>query len=184
MSTIAWRSGKRTFTILLVSVALAAVGCFYRPSSLSIDSTPATPGEAVVIGRVRVVLFKGGEMWWHGTEWFEVFVYRDGVEKAAYHSLTEDGSFAWHLFPGQYTIIGFYMRGPSLFVQEPLRVDFVIPEGNPFVYIGTLRLQFMSTTMMPEVSVEDDYQAAVNAFRTQHRASADVVKILMVVERP
>ncbi len=98
--------------ILILALLLTSCASPRPPSPIALSDTKALhQGEAVVFGRVRVFLH-GESIDWdsfiHLDSAFRIHLLPDAGAKPISYQLTGDGSFAWHLPPGRYSLTGFH----------------------------------------------------------------------------
>jgi hypothetical protein len=119
------------------------------------------PEEGIVLGRVRVM--EGGEEQWLsllGESKFGLVLLPGDPSQAVYVPLKDEGSFAWHLPAGRYTISSFEWRSHGVLTGRVFATFDV--RRDEAVYIGTLSILFTGNRY--SLGVVDDYGAAVEDF--------------------
>jgi hypothetical protein len=142
------------------------VGCSTTRESASVRLAPGlTPpaGESVVFGRFDVRVGGRQETWKPGvlSHGLVVDVVHHTTKRIFSYQLEGDGTFYWHLPPGEYTI------GKATWDQFSyafIQVSFRVPPGQNAVYIGTLRLDYEG--FLVRCGVSDERQEAVPVFQT------------------
>lgn len=171
-------------SMLILTISVISCASF-SPINLS-DPKSVLPNEAIVFGRVEVV--EGGKAvtsWgiWGGL--FQIFIQADNTSRIIDYALSGDGTFYWHLTPGNYTIIGF--DGPAGMGSGRrsgrIFARFTIPRENATIYIGTLTLNFMRGLYSKHI--KDDYDLALESFKKKFPGiKGDADKSLMQLEKP
>jgi hypothetical protein len=152
------------------------------PPTIDISKNRVVPErESVVFGRINVIY--GGKPITNRPFSFEprrrIFLLTIATSKAIIYDLTGDGSFYWHLIPGEYAIAAFELDGKT----GRIFAEFTVSEENPIIYIGKLTLTFSGSRYY--VHVEDDSEQAFQEFRDKFSdIRGEVVKSLMQLEKP
>jgi hypothetical protein len=173
-------------SILLILVLFLA-GCSPLPPTIDIPKNNVIPDrESVVFGRVNVILGGKPVVTWEkfGIPMYSgsIFVLRIGTSKAVTHVLTGDGSFYWHLPPGDYSIAAFEFGGSISNVNVRIFADFKVPEEKLITYIGKITLVFSDSRYY--MNVEDDYEQEVEKFKKKFpEIKGEIVKNLMKLEK-
>ncbi len=168
---------RTTFKLLLsVSLALFLVAC---AAQLQIkDVEVPSPEQGIIFGRIDVMEDGKPKKPW-GTR---IFILPPGGRKAMTYSISGDGSFYWGLEPGDYTILGFELTSAWDGGVRSWRIvaKFTVSEGTKSVYIGNLKLVIIKG--MIEVSIEDNYLAAVESFKNRFPEAQEPDKSLALPE--
>jgi hypothetical protein len=77
--------------------------------------------------------------------------------------LEGDGTFFWHLPPGNYQISWYRSISGMMYTATPIAAEFHVPEGDRPVYIGTCRCKELSS----ERSVHSDLSEASARLATE-----------------
>jgi hypothetical protein len=181
---------------LSIILILSLIGC---ATSIDLSKTKTVPqNESVVFGRIKVIS-KGNEVDW-STFWstfhvttftFNVSILRDMSSEGGSYMLKNDGTFYWHLRPGNYTVAEFEWRrsGGLLYTGiESLRgrifANFKVAEGGFLNYIGTLTMIFEDKVNRYFMGVGDDFDQAFKVFGEKFpNLKGEAVKNLMQFEK-
>ncbi len=153
---------------LTMLIILLLTGC--ASSSIDLAEMKSLPhDQGVIFGRVRLI--EGGKektlMSWHGLSRLRLMIISDTSSEAIFVPLKDSGVFIWRLPAGSYTIAHFrwwrYM-GPSAHRHGRIFADFRVFE-NKATYIGKLTISFTDSSYT--VSVEDEYESSLSAFKNQ-----------------
>lgn len=151
---------------LLFGIALLAVpsGCSKLPPPSPIDysiSQTKSDDQSLVLGRFRIVEYRRDSPFlpWRreSHDWgkpkaksfgmatdaniFMLYIDGGSLSEPVYYIPQDDGTFIWTLGPGSYQLArGYYQKDEKAWeVYFPKGGgSFVVPEGEPVVYIGTL----------------------------------------------
>ena len=169
---------------LFVTVLLLLTGCASTEIiHLGDASTIAVlPEKALAFGRVKFAS-KGKPMQLMLPWNFRVYILSEAMSQPLEYVLRGDSSFYWHLRPGEYTITSFWWN--RLFSDKRGRIfaQFVIPEGEAIVYIGTLTIGFEDEGNY-WTRVEDEYSQALQALRSKFaEVTEEPPKSLMHLEK-
>jgi hypothetical protein len=173
-----------TFLFILV---LFLAGCSPLPPTIDILKNSVIPDrESVVFGRINVILGGNPVVTWgkFGIPMYDgrIFLLRIGTSKAVGHILSGDGSFYWHLPPGDYSILAFEFGGRSSNVSARIFANFRVPEEQLITYIGKITLVFSDSRY--HMNVEDDYEQAVEKFKNKFpEIKGEIVRNLMKMEK-
>ncbi len=128
----------KQYHILILALLLTSCASPSSPIALS-DIKALHQGETLVFGRVRVIRY-GESIDWDsfGIGVFRIHLLPDGGAKPISYPLTGDGSFAWHLPPGRYSLTGFHWGRGGGIMRRELFAQFRVPVEKALVYIGTL----------------------------------------------
>jgi hypothetical protein len=183
-----WRlEGAMAQWCALFVLAFLLMGCA-SPIALS-DLKTVPVGEAIVFGHVKVssdgkpLVWRetalGRELPSFGPETFTIFLMTDAASQETSYPLAGNGSFYWRLPPGEYTITGFQQGGR----RGRIFALFSIAEGQSFVYIGTLSVEFNGSRY--RMRIKDEHDQALQGFRTKFsEISGEPAKSLMQLEKP
>jgi hypothetical protein len=181
---------RRYLSIILI---LFLTGCATNPIDLSKAKT-VLQEEAVVFGRVNIIHKNEPTVWGKLSSpgGFYIFVLPGGSSEAFSHMLREDGTFYWHLRPGDYTIAeltwererkGFLSSGWEK-VTGRIFANFKVAEGGSLNYIGTLTIVFEEKGYRYFMRVEDDFDQASKVFSSKFpNIKREAVKNLMQLEK-
>lgn len=112
---------------------------------------------------------------------FGVYILPEATSLPFEYWLGGDGSFYWLLRPGEYTITSFHWVGLVSHKRGRIFAQFVIPEGQTIVYIGTLTISFDEERYS---RVEDEYPQALQALRSKFgEVTQEPDKSLMHLEK-
>lgn len=169
----------------LLILVLLLTGCL-ATSTIDISKNEVVPEkESVVFGRVNLIL--GGEpvIWrklsipMHSGQ---IFVLTIATSKAVIYNLTGDGSFYWHLPPGDYSIAAIEFAAGGGNINARIFADFQVPEEKSVIYIGKLTLVF--SKLRYYMNVEDDYEQEIEKFKNKFpEIKGEIVKNLMKLEK-
>ena len=169
----------------ILILALLLTSCASPPSPIALSDTKALhQGEAVIFGRVRVIKF-GESIDWDS---FDIGVFRihllpDGGAKPISIPLAGDGSFAWHLPPGRYSLTGFQWRRRGWIMREQLFAQFRVPEERALVYIGTLVIGHDEGGTA--IQIKDEHEEAIRWLTDKFaEIPGEASKSLMHLEEP
>jgi len=178
---------------LLIALILFLWGCATNPIDLSkVKTLPKE--EAVVFGRVDIIYKNEPTVWGKLSSpgGFYIFVLPGGSSEAFSHMLREDGTFYWHLQPGDYTIAelaweratsGFWSSGWEK-VTGRIFANFKVAEGGSLNYIGTLTIVFEDKGYRYFLRVGDDFDQATKVFSSKFPdIKGEAVKNLMQLEK-
>ncbi|SFP39844.1 hypothetical protein SAMN05216419_100231 [Nitrosomonas cryotolerans] len=135
-------------TILFLFTSCAQPPRHLSPSSpIDLKTAKSVPvGEAIIFGRVNVVT-NDESFIWDEPLWdkFHLYLMSDSDSEPVVYTLAHDGTFSWHLPPGDYTITSFkWMRGNHYLIR-PVFANFSVSEQLEPAYIGELVIKFMQT---------------------------------------
>jgi len=178
---------------LLIILILALTGC---ATSIDLLKTKTLPqNESVVFGRIKVIS-KGEEVNWptYPIHRFNVSILKEGSsEGVSYNLAGGDGSFYWHLRPGDYTIASFdWLRRTTDFLGLPdteqirgrIFANFKVAEGGSLNYIGTLTMVFEDKGYRYFMGVGDEFDQATKVLSDKFsNIKGDTVKNLMRLEK-
>jgi hypothetical protein len=178
---------------LLIILILSLTNC---ATSIDLLKTKTVPqNESVVFGRIKVIS-KGEELNWPTItiHRFNVSILEDGSSEGVVYMLAGgDGSFYWHLRPGEYTIAGFdWRRRKTNFlglsdteeVRGRIFANFKVAKGDSLVYIGTLTMVFEDKGYRYFMGVGDDFDQAFKVFGEKFpNIKGEAVKNLMQLEK-
>jgi hypothetical protein len=181
----------RRFLSLVLILFLS--GCATNPIDLSKAKT-VPQEEAVVFGRVNIIHKNEPKVWGKlsspGVSY--ILVLPGGSQEAFSHMLREDGTFYWHLRPGDYTIAeltwerergGFWSSGREK-VTGRIFTNFKVAEGGSLNYIGTLTIVFEDKGYRYFMRVEDEFDQASKVFSSKFpNIKGEAVKNLMQLEK-
>ena len=181
---------RRYLSIILI---LSLTGC---ATSIDLLKTKTVPqNESVVFGRIKVIS-KGKEVNWttYPILRFNVSILKEGSSEGVMYMVTPgDGSFYWHLRPGDYTIASFdWARRTTDFLGLPdteqirgrIFANFKVAEGGSLNYIGTLTIVFEDKGYRYFMKVEDDFDQASKVFSSKFpNIKGEAVKNLMKLEK-
>jgi len=127
--------------------------------------------ESVVFGRINVVSdgrpvnwpnSTAGKVFRFGAGEFRVLVHSETGSKVFSYTLTDDGSFAWHLPPGNHAIAGYEWHarpgGPNR-LSGRIWAEFLVHDKGALIYIGTLVINFLDGRY--SMTVEDNFNEAL-----------------------
>ncbi len=170
--------GARILTVW-AAVSLMLLGCQHDRLDLARTETVAVPqDEEFVFGRITQ-LVNGKPKDWGSHPGFtgcKVFVRNVRELENRSYVLREDGSFAWHLAPGDYVIGNIYW-GPPVYASA--NAHFAVPGKQKVVYIGTLQMvvhprktgiverALDPNAMVVDFTVIDDYDSEVEEFKNK-----------------
>lgn len=170
---------KLKFLSLLLILYLT--GCAHSPIDMAGMATPPA-NEGIVCGQVKL-LDRGEEqaLSFLGESKFRLFVTPDDPSQAVYVPMKGDGSFAWHLPVGRYTITSFEWLRHGI-ISGPIRARFEVTPGKT-AYVGTLTILYAAPGYT--LAVADDYPNRVAAFREAfpHLATVPEKQLLRLEER-
>jgi hypothetical protein len=181
---------RRYLSIILI---LSLTGCATNPIDLS--KAKAVPmEEAVVFGRVNIIHKNEPKVWGKLSSpgGFYISVLPGGSSEAFSHTLREDGSFYWHLRPGDYTIAGLtwererkgFLSSGWEKVTGRIFANFKVAEGGSLNYIGTLTIVFEDKGYRYFMRVEEDFDQASKVFSSKFpNIKGEAVKNLMQLEK-
>lgn len=138
-------------------------GC--APMPLKDIETPVA-GQTTVFGSFEVI--KDGKRQKCGKmlgldDLCNLMILSPGSAQASTYGITEEGSFAWSLAPGDYTIAGFKMLEGRR--SGRLAVHFNVPKGVERLYIGNMTLVIEKG--LYRAGIKDDYDEAVEKHRAK-----------------
>lgn len=188
-SRIARKGWNLLAPLFLLMVPIFA-GC--TVDSINIRQGEAIPvTETVVFGRVSVTT-EGRSTSLGGSSKdrlsgrpgeFNLVILGEGSTRSLGPDLFTDGTFYWHLAPGNYFISAFqWKRGSGGWMHSgPLKAEFHVPPGDSSVYIGTLRIDFDGNRYRRWI--EDDFgEARERLAEIFPDRAAKTVRSLMTVE--
>jgi hypothetical protein len=117
---------------------------------------------------------------------------KDSPSEGVMYLLKIDGTFYWHLRPGDYTVAEFeWRRSSSGFLSsgiESLRgrifANFKVAEPGSLIYIGTLTMLFEDKGYRYFMRVEDEFDQVPNIFSGKFpNIKKEAVKNLMQLEK-
>ncbi|MDT8421621.1 MAG: hypothetical protein RQ754_14435 [Desulfuromonadales bacterium] len=162
------------FVILLLS------GCASSPIELT-NKEPPAPGEGIIFGRVQLVENgKEKTLSFLGESKFGLFIMPGDSSESMYVPLEGEGSFAWRLPAGGYTIASFDWRASST-LAGPVYARFKVAEGRA-TYIGTLSITFAGYRYVLDV-LDDESAAAKHVLAEFPGLSGTISKDLMHMEK-
>jgi len=179
---------RRYVSIVLI---LFLTGC---ATSIDLLKTKTVPqNESIVFGRIKVIS-KAKEVNWttFPVQTFNISILKDSSSEGVMYLLKIDGTFYWHLRPGDYSIAEFeWRRRSSGFLSsgiESLRgrifATFKVPEAGSLIYIGTLTMFFEDKGYRYLMRVEDEFDQVPNIFSGKFpNIKGEAVKNLMQVEK-
>jgi hypothetical protein len=171
------RKGQEQMKVFLAWIIAAAAvlsGCASAKIELG-GQSGAPDGEAAVFGQILVVRDQQPVRWGFLEPDFVLTIL--GPSSRSYPVvLRGEGSFAWHLPPGDYTAAAFSWGGLS----GRIFADFSVEPGDACLYVGTLRIDFSG--MSYSASIEDREETAFAAFTTQHASAGLTGKRLFHLE--
>ena len=181
---------RRYLPILLI---LSLTGC---ATSIDLLKTKTVPqNESIVFGRIKVIS-KGEEINWptYPIHRFNVSILKEGSSEGVIYMLADgDGSFYWHLQPGDHTIAGFDWRRRTTDIlglprTEEVRgrifANFKAAEVGSLVYIGTLTMVFEDKGYRYFMSIEDESDHASKVFNSKFpNLKREALKNLMQLEK-
>jgi len=180
---------------LLIILILFLAGC--APSIDLLKTKTVPENESIVFGRIKVIS-KGKEVNWttFPVQTFNVSILKDGSSEGVMYLLKIDGTFYWHLRPGDYSIAEFeWRRRSSGFLSsgiESLRgrifanfkANFKVAEAGSLVYIGALTMLFEEKGPRYFMRVEDEFDQVPNIFSKKFpNIKGEAVKHLMQLEK-
>lgn len=163
----------------LLILVLFLTGCA-TPPTIDLSKNKVVPErESVVFG--RIIIIYGGKPITNRLfgQYREIFILNIVTSKTIPYYLTGDGSFYWHLTPGEYAIVAFTLDGKT----GRIFAEFTVSEEKPIMYIGKLTVTFSGSRYY--MRVDDDYDLASLAFNEKFpRIRGEMVKSLMRLEKP
>lgn len=180
---------RRYLSILLI--------IFLTSCATSIDllQTKTVPqNESIVFGRIKVIS-KGEELNWptYPIHRFNISILKDGSSEGVMYTLTRgDGSFYWHLQPGNYTIAEFdwrrkttgFLSSGTEEVRGRIFATLKVPEEGSLTYIGTLTMVFEDKGYRYFMRVEDEFDQATKVVGSKFPSiKGEAVKNLMQLEK-
>ena len=168
--------GKAVKALLALTIAAAAVLTGCASAAIELGRQMAAPdGEAVVFGRILIVRDQQPVRWGFPEADFLLTIL--GPSSRSWTVVVhDDGSFTWHLPPGDYTAAAFAWGELS----SRIFADFSVQPGDASLYVGTLRLDFSGDLYL--ASVEDSEETARAAFTAQHASAGPIGKRLLHLE--
>jgi hypothetical protein len=174
------------FCFLIIGLVVCVLsGCASAPIDLS--KTKSLPErESVVFGRVNLLLGGNPVIWRRAAipQFIgHLFVLSTGSSNAVIYDLADDGTFYWHLPPGDYAIaaIQFILGGRS--INGRIFAEFRVPEARSIIYIGKLTLIFSGSRF--HMNIEDDYDQEIQKFKDMFpEIKGEFIKDLMKLEKP
>lgn len=161
-------------------------------SSIAISRITDVPqGESLVFGQVKVIS-EGKPVNWSQRELFKqppgvfhiAILAHNDLKLLTYQLSGDDGSFYWHLPPGDYKLTGFHWistTGDKTIIR-PILAQFVVSAGESITYIGTLTISFEAERY--SMRVEDEYEHGLFALKGKFPGiNASVAKSLMNLEK-
>jgi len=178
---------------LLILLIIFLTGC---ATSIDLLKTKTVPqNESIIFGRIKVIS-KGDEINWPTFRFlrFNVSILKDSSPEGVIYTLAGgDGSFYWHLRPGDYTIAEYEWRrktsapfGTSDIEEIRGRIfaNFKVAEGGLLIYIGTLTILFETKGYRYFMRVEDEFDQASKVFSSKFpNIKGEAVKNLMQLEK-
>jgi hypothetical protein len=178
---------------LSIILTLSLAGC---ATSIDLLKTKTVPqNESIAFGRIKVIS-KGEEVNWPAIpiHRFNVSILKEASSEGVIYMLAGgDGSFYWHLRPGDYTIADFDWRRRTtdflgLPATEQIRgrifANFKVPQGGSLVYIGTLTMVFADKGYRYFMGVGDDFDQAFKVFNDKFpNLKREAAKNLMQLEK-
>jgi hypothetical protein len=178
---------------LSLALILFLSGCATKPIDLS--TAKAVPQEeAVVFGSVDIIHKDEPEAWGKLSSpgALYILVLPSGSSEAFSYMLREDGTFYWHLRPGDYTIAqltwerersGLWSTGSEK-VTGRIFANFRVAGGGSLNYIGTLTIVFEDKGYRYFMRVEDEFDQAFKVFSSKFpNIKGEAVKNLMQLEK-
>ena len=174
-------AGLRPFLIALLGLML--FGCATSSQIKDVETLKA--GQTLVFGSVAVIEDGKPKKWgmtWTGTQELWLLLLPQDSTKALPYRLANDGTFAWGLAPGEYTIAGYELAVGTGSRSARIWMHFMVSEGSESLYIGDLTLQMQGGLF--SFRAEDRYDPAVETFRTKFPDATDQPqKGLMEIEQ-
>ena len=194
--------GTGLFIVITILLFLTSCAQHQWPpppiSPIELNTAKSIPaGEAIVFGRVNVIINEKPFVWdrfWRDK--FHLYLLPDSSSEAIVYTLSDDGSFSWHLPPGNYTITSFkWFRGNNYLIR-PVFASFSVPEQIESVYVGELVISFIQTgaraypqktwklpRAFPVMHTEDNYQQTLRQQRINMSGEkGEITKRLMRLE--
>ncbi len=172
----------------ILILALLLTSCASPPSPIALSDTKALhQGEVLVFGRVRVIQY-GESIDWdsfiHLDAAFRIHLLPDAGAKPISYQLTGDGSFAWHLPPGRYSLTGFHWDwGGGGTMRRQLFAQFRVPEERALLYIGTLVIGLDEGGNA--IQIKDEHEEAIRWLTDKFaEIPGEASKSLMHLEEP
>lgn len=160
-------------------LVLFLAGCA-TPPTIDLSKNKVVPErESAVFG--RIIIIYGGKPITNRPfgQYCEIFILNIVTSKTIPYYLTGDGSFYWHLTPGEYAIAAFKLDGKT----GRIFAEFTVSEEKPIMYVGKLTIAFSGSRYY--MRVDDDYEQASLAFKEKFPGiRGETVKSLMQLERP
>lgn len=168
--------------IIVVFLVIHIIGCATPPRIT--DAAVAVPGKSIVFGSVEVVEDgkpKEWKMTWTGLQEFKLLIIASDDPQAVIYKLAADGSFAWALAPGDYTIAGYELSKGTSVRSGRIWAEFSVPQDAESVYIGDLKL--LMDKGIYSFGIADSYTEAIEKYRTKFQSKSDQpVKALMALQ--
>ncbi len=171
----------RDFAILLCYGFLLLAGCVTTPppSPIDLSVTKIVPEkEAIIFGRVKVLMDNEPVYWGNCKEisfgvagyvrCFVIWVEDEVRAKKFSYFLSGDGTFYWHLPPGDYMIGAWKLISGASTMSSFYGVRFNVSEGDSVVYIGTLTVSPIK--LGEENRIEDEYDQAFQGLKNEFPA--------------
>jgi hypothetical protein len=183
---------KSLFKFVVIAITLS--GCATTQEIKDV-AAPAKD-RSVVFGQVEVYEDNEATKWgmtWSGQQEFRLLIIPPDSNTASVYRLREDGRFYWGLIPGEYTILGYDFTkstildmtlggGTKRFRRDRLWLKFTVPPETRSLYIGDLAI--VTDRDRYSVQTKDDYEEAVEAYRTEFPDAKDVpVKMLLTAQQ-
>jgi hypothetical protein len=178
---------------LPLALILLVSGCATNRFDLSKAKT-VPQEDAVVFGRVNVIYKNEPAVWGKLSSpgGFYISILPGGSSEAFSHLLREDGTFYWHLRPGDYTIAeltwerptsGFWSSGSEK-VTGRIFANFKVAERGSLNYIGTLTIVFADKGYRYFMGVEDEFDQTSKVFGGKFpNIKGEAVRNLMHLEK-
>lgn len=166
MQTIGQALSAASRRLAALCLTLILFGC--ATSGQMTDVEAPKPGQALVFGSVTVLEDGKPQKWgmtWTGTrEFWLLLLPKDGTRAISYR-LGNDGTFAWGLEPGNYSIAGYELSKGGQSRSGRIWAQFTVPEESKSLYIGHLEIEFIGG--LYRYGVDDRYDAALESFHTE-----------------
>ncbi|MCH9639996.1 MAG: hypothetical protein K0U40_10965, partial [Betaproteobacteria bacterium] len=176
---ILWWEAVGIKFLAVTTILWLLTGCAQHQRSLSLispidlETEKSIPvGEVIIFGRVNVVINEKSFVW-DDPLWDKFYLYliSDSDSEPIVYPLLQDGTFSWHLPPGNYTITSFRWSRARNNLIRPVFASFSVSGQLEPVYIGELVINFIQTGPpgysqkiwklprdFPEMYVVDNYQ--------------------------
>lgn len=157
---------RLTFYAVFILVLLGCAGVQIK------DIETPTAGNTIVFGSIEVIedgkRKKCGKLLGLDNKCTLMILYPDSTQAANY-GITENGSFAWDLQPGEYTIAGYHLLEGD--ISGRIWLHFTVPKDANSLYVGDIRLLIEKS--MYKVGIMDNYEIATEKHQTKFPAAVD-----------